>query len=594
ADLVHDESRDFRLLGHLRASYAPRSIPGLRATLFTGTDVTTGQRDFFAPAIVRFQYVNQGEFRRARQERTSRLWESYLNYDRRLADNRFGLSLTGGYTYQHFWADYPEEAFLGFEDTNFTFGQPPVNSQRQLGRENFQENRLASFFGRGAFDWKHRYFLTASFRLDGSSRFSPDNRWAAFPAISAAWRISEEGFLKGRPKWLNELKLRVGWGLTGNQEIGDYQYLPTYTVGEQETSYPFGDEYILTARPNAVSTNLKWEQTASGNIALEARLFDDRLRTTIEAYHATTRDLLSRVVVPAGSNLSDVVLTNVGSIRNTGLEFSLDAQLLKGKAVSWTLGFNLATNHNRILSLGPTPDLSFQAISTGNISGGTGNTIQVYQVGQPLHAFYVFQHLRDGAQNPLVDGVDHNNDGRTDLSDIYADVNGDGTVNDRDRVAYGQPAPTLFGGLQTRLGFRSFGLQASLRGQTGNYVYNNLAAVSESYDRILREPVLLNVPASIQELGFREPQLFSNYYIEDASFLRMDALTVDYTLPSQPEKPSVRCYLTLQNVFTITSYRGLDPEIGNVSGNPSDPRFGIDDLVFPRARTFLVGLNSTF
>ncbi|MEM9260568.1 MAG: TonB-dependent receptor plug domain-containing protein, partial [Bacteroidota bacterium] len=164
ADLVHDESRDFRLLGHLRASYAPRSIPGLRATLFTGTDVTTGQRDFFAPAIVRFQYVNQGEFRRARQERTSRLWESYLNYDRRLAENRFGLSLTGGYTYQHFWADYPEGAFFGFEDTNFTFSQPPVTSQRLVRRENFQENRLASFFGRGAFDWKHRYFLTASFR----------------------------------------------------------------------------------------------------------------------------------------------------------------------------------------------------------------------------------------------------------------------------------------------------------------------------------------------------------------------------------------------------------------------------------------------
>jgi len=594
ADLAQDESRDFRFLGHLRAGFAPKSIPGLRATVYAGNDVTTGLRNFFAPSTVRFQYVNRGEFRYARQERTSRLFESYLNYDRRLASDRFGLALTGGYTYQHFQAHYPEQVYLGISTTAYTFGQIPENTDDHLVREDFQENRLASFFGRGGFDWQHRYFLTASFRLDGSSRFSPDNRWAAFPAVSAAWRISEEGFLKGKMAWLDELKLRAGWGLTGNQEIGDYQYLPTYTFSDAETQYPFGDEYVITARPNAVSTDLKWEQTASTNLALEARLFGDRLRTTVEAYTSTTRDLLSRVVVPAGVNLSDVVLTNVGSIRNRGFEFSLDAKLVEGTKFGWTLGLNFATNSNRILSLGPSPDLNFRAISTGNISGGTGNTIQIFEVGQPLSAFYVFQHLRDGAQKPLIDGVDHNGDGRVDLADIYADVNNDGVVNDRDKRVYQQPAPTIFGGLQTRIRYGAFGLQTSLRAQTGNYVYNNLAAVSESYDRILRQPEILNVPRSIQEVGFREPQLFSDYYIEDASFLRMDALTLDYTYPTKKQRPELRLYLTLQNVFTITSYRGLDPEIGNVSANPGTPRYGIDDLVFPRSRTFLVGLNSTF
>ncbi|MEL7159486.1 MAG: SusC/RagA family TonB-linked outer membrane protein [Bacteroidota bacterium] len=594
-DQVRDESRDFRFLGHLRASFAPKSIPGLRATLFGGNDVTTGLRNYFAPSTSRIQFVNKGEFRYARQERSSRLFEAYLNYDRRLASDRFGLSLTGGYTYQHYTANYPEQAYFGITNTAYSFGQIPENSDEHAVRADFRENRLASFFGRGGFDWQHKYFLTASFRLDGSSRFSPSNRWAAFPAVSAAWRISEEGFLKGKVRWLDELKLRAGWGLTGNQEIGDYQYLPTYTFGEPEAAYQFGDEYVLTARANAVSTDLKWEQTASANLALEARLFGGRLRTTVEGYRSTTRDLLSSVIVPAGSNLSDVVLTNVGSIRNTGFEFSADVRIIERQRFGWSLGVNLATNQNRILSLGNSPGEDFQAISTGTISGGTGNTIQLYEVGQALSSFYVFRHLRTRPNGvPLPDGVDHNNDGRVDLADIYADENGDGIVNDRDKRVFQQPAPTLFGGLQTRIRYGAFGIQTSLRAQTGNYVYNNLAAFSESYDRILREPELLNVPRSITGVGFRSPQLFSDYYIEDASFLRMDALTLDYTHPKKNKRPEFRLYATLQNVFTITPYRGLDPEVGNVSGNPGDPRYGIDDLVFPRPRTFLVGLNSTF
>jgi iron complex outermembrane receptor protein len=258
------------------------------------------------------------------------------------------------------------------------------------------------------------------------------------------------------------------------------------------------------------------------------------------------------------------------------------------------VSLNLATNKNRVLSLGPAPDRNFRAISTGTISGGTGNTIQIYREGEPLNAFYVFAHKRDRNGRPLIDGFDHNGDGRVDLADIYEDTDGDGQVNDRDKRAFHQPAPTLFGGLQTSLRVKRWGLHASLRGQTGNYVYNNLAAISESYNRILSEPELLNVPLGIRESGFRSPQLFSDYFIEDASFLRMDALTVDYALPKGKKLPAGRLYLTLQNVFTLTAYRGLDPEIGNVSGDPGVPRYGIDDLVFPRPRSVVAGFNIDF
>lgn len=590
---VKDESRDQRLLGHLKIAYSPAAIPGLRATVYVGGDYTYGQRNFFAPATSRLQFANQGEFRLAEQQRTNRLWESYVNYDERYSSDRMGVHLTGGYTYQHFVADFPEDIYLNVEGNDFSFGripdQPAVSSSAQ-----YNENRLASFFGRGSFDWNHRYFLTASLRTDGSSRFSPDNRWATFPAVSVAWRISEEPFFAKGLNGVSGLKLRAGWGLAGNQEIGDFQYLPTYTRGDLSVQYPFGQDYLITARPNAVSSQLKWEQTSSFNLALEAGFLNDRVQAVIELYTATTRDLLSRVLVPAGSNLSDVVLTNIGSIRNRGVEFSLNSKVVEGQEINWDIGFNVAANRNQILSLGRTPDNNFQAISTGNISGAAGNTIQIHQAGQPLRSFYVFEHLRDPSGNPLRDDVDHNEDGRTDLADIYADTNGDGTVNDLDKRAFGQPAPKVFGGMQSRWRYGKFGLQTSLRFQLGNYVYNNLAADGENLKRILVENEIRNLPVATLENGFRQPQYFSDFYVEDASFLRMDAITLDYSRPPEAKLPGLRLYLSLQNVFTISGYRGLDPEVGNVSGNPNIPRYGIDDIVYPRSRTWLAGFGLSF
>lgn len=594
AEQVKDEGRTTRLLGNLKAVFAPTSIPGLRATLLVGTDLGWGRRNLYAPATVRYQFANQGEYRLAQEQRRSRLWESYLNYDRRIAEESIGLALTVGYTYQHGLADFPEEVYLGIEGYDYAFGQAPV-SDRQSNNFRFQENRLASFFGRASVDLNKRYFLTASLRTDGSSRFNPNDRWATFPAASFAWLLSDEGILRSRPQWIGRVKLRAGWGLTGNQEIGDYQYLPTFTLGDDQVRFPFGDELLITARPNAVSNNLKWEQTSSFNIALETDFFNNRLRMTVEAYRSTTKDLLSRVIVPAGSNFSDVVLTNVGSIRNQGFEFSADLALIEKPGFTWTLGLNFATNKNEVLSLGPGPDQNFRAISTGNISGGTGNTIQIYREGEPLHAFYVFAHKRDLNGRPLVDGLDHNGDGRVDLADMYEDVNGDGEVNDGDKRPYGQPAPRLFGGLQSSIRYQNWGFHASLRGQMGNHVYNNLAAFSESYNNILIQPELLNVPTSIRESGFQSPQFFSDYYVEDASFLRLDAVTLEHTFQRKDKGlQSLRAYVSLQNIFTLTSYRGLDPEVGNASGNPADPRYGIDDRVFPRSRSFLVGVNAIF
>lgn len=590
AKLTQDESRQFRALGTLQTTYSPSGVPGLQARLNLGYDRTDGLRNFFAPAALRSQYVSQGEYRAARQERTNLLWESYLDYRRQLVDIQSNLQLIGGYSFQWFQGHYPEQRLWEIQSSRYKFNHTPI-SGRQSASEQFSENKLASFFGRGNYDWRERYYLTASLRVDGSSRFSPSRRWATFPAVAAAWRISEEPFLHGRWPILTDLKVRAGWGLTGNQEIGDYQYLPTYTYGDKQVRYPFGDEYIVTARPNAISTHLKWEQTSSLNLALEATFWRGRLSTTLEWYRAKTQDLLSRVIVPAGTNLSDIVLINSGSLINRGWELSLQTQPIRQGKWQWDMALNLASNRNRISSLGPTPELNFQAISTGAINGGTGNTIQVNAVGYPLNAFYVFQHKRDANGRPLADNVDHNADGRIDLADIYEDRNGDGQVNDGDKQPWQQAAPRLLAGLQSRLSRGRWGLQASLRLQTGNYVYNNIAALGGYYDRLLTEPALLNAPRSIHQYGFHRAQYFSDVYVENAAFLRLDALAVDYRLPRRGKRPALRLYSTLQNVFTLTSYTGLDPEVGNVSGNPLVPRFGIDDNVFPRAQTLVAGLE---
>ena len=591
ADQVTDESRRWRTTAFFSSRLAPAATPGLSLTLYAGTDQQYGFRNLYAPATVRYQFANRGEVQTAGEQRRSYLWESYLNYTKRFG--KLAAKLTAGHTYQHFLANFPGDRYVGVRHYDYVFGRvPTVGTPQSL--DEFSENRLASFFARTTVSWAERYYLSASFRTDGSSRFPTTNRWASFPAVSAAWRLSREPFLRRTAGWLDELKLRAGLGVTGNQDIGDFQYLPTFTRGTREVSYPFGSEFVLTARPNAVSPNLKWEQTTSGNIGLEISVLNGSVEALIEAYRSETRDLLSRVVVPAGTNLSDVVLTNIGRVRNQGLEATLRWRVIDRPHLKWRLTALAASNRNRVLSLGTSPGRSLQAISTGVISGGAGNTIQIYQVGQPLGAFFVFAHRRDEQGQPLSDGVDHNNDGMINLADIYEDRDGNGRVDDRDKLATEQSAPRLQLGLRSDWTIGRLGLYASLRAQLGNYVYNNTAAVSYSLNRIVAEQELLNVPADAAERNFLAPQFFSDVYVEHAGFLRLDALTVDYHLPARERRPALRPYLSIFNLFTLTNYSGLDPEVGNAGGDPAVPRYGIDDLVAPPVRTFLAGVTVNF
>ncbi|WP_020526953.1 SusC/RagA family TonB-linked outer membrane protein [Flexithrix dorotheae] len=593
-NLTEDYGKTFRSLGNVQFDYELPYIDGLNAKLNLGYDITSGERKRFLPSNLRSQYTDNGEIRRANFRKESTLLDFFLDYNKRLDGINSNLSATAGYSYQDFSNEFPEFRAWDLSSNllGFNSAAPASNNSSAI---NILENRLISFWGRVNYGYKDKYLLTLTLRRDGSSRFGETNKWGTFPSAAFAWRIFDENFMEGiaSGSFLSDLKFRVGWGVTGNQEIGDYKFLPTYTYGDNLAQYQFGDQFYTTVRPNGYDPNLKWEETESLNIGLDYELIDGKLYGSIEYYQKNTSDLLSNITVPAGSNLTNIILTNIGSLENKGVEFTINSVVISKPDVTWNLGFNISTNKNKITKLTNFEDPDFKGYPTGGISGGVGNNIQINRVGEPINSFYVFKHKRDANGNPLLDGVDHNEDGEINLADIYEDTNGDEQVNDLDKVTYKNPAADVSYGLTSQLNVKNFDFSFTLRGNVGNYVYNNVASNGAYYNRIITEITPSNLVSSINETNFTSPQYFSDVYIENASFLRMDNMTLGYSF-NQLQNMKLRLYGTIQNLFVITDYTGLDPEIGNISGNTGTPRFGIDDNAYPRARTFMLGLSLGF
>jgi len=574
---IEDNGKSFRSLGNIELDYKLDFIPGLSAKVNLGFDINNGQRTAFRPTT----FVNKqvadfdGEVTIANFTRTNALVDAYLNYNRTFGDNH-RVDLTGGYSYQDVRNEFP---FLrGFDLSSNIFRTNSIPAT-QFQATNFVDiNRLISFFGRANYAFHDKYLLTVTVRRDGSSRFSENNKWGTFPSAAFGWRILEEGFADAWGNTLSDLKLRLGYGITGNQDIGNFRYLPTYTFGDSRAQYQFGNTFVTTARPNGYDSNLKWEETASYNIGLDFGFLKGRVNGTVDVYYKKTEDLLFTVNVPAGTNLTDRVLTNIGSVENRGVELTLNAIVIDQPDFNWNVSFNAARNVNQILST----DRVSTDILTGGIAGGVGNQVQILRVGEPINSFFVFEHKRDENGNPLRDGIDHNDDGKTDLADLYVDANNDGIVNDLDKRPLEQPAPDIVLGISSQLNFKGFDLSFTLRGSTGNYVYNNNASNNGYFGRLAERPNFLNnLNTSALVTQFNNPQYFSDYYIEDASFLRMDNITLGYALPTIGKRTSVRVYATAQNLFVWTNYTGLDPEVGG----------GIDNNPYPRARGFIFGAS---
>ena len=582
---TQDEGETFRSLGNIQVEYKIPFLEGLSAKVNLGYDVTRGQRTRFLPFTLRTQVTDSGEVRNENLTRVSKLLETYLTYNRDIESISSSINFTAGYSYQDFRNEFPSSRAFALSTNSFGPDNPTVGSQFEIFNS-ILENRLISFFGRLNYGFKDKYLLTLTVRRDGSSRFGPLNRWGTFPSAAFAWRIIDEPFINAG-NVLDDLKIRVGWGITGNQEIGDYEYLFTYRPGDQFSRYQFGNDFVTTTRPNGADQGLKWEETRSFNVGVDYGLFEGRISGSLEYYHKRTDDLLFTVAVPAGTNLTNRILTNIGELENEGVEFAANAIAIDKQDLRFDIGFNVAFNRNEITGLAGDDDPNFDGFETGGISGGVGNNIQRLNVGHPVNSFFVFQHLLDENGRPQPD---FDEDGPRDDAEIYADTNGDGEVNDLDRRFLEQPAPDWIFGLTSQVYYKNFDLNFTMRANLGNYVYNNVSSANGFRD-LVNGIVPGNMHRSVLETGFTDGQFFSDYYIEDASFLRMDNITLGYTIPGLPEGMNLRLYGTIQNLFVLTGYSGIDPEIGNASNDNALPQIGIDNNVYPRARTFIIGAS---
>jgi len=577
--LVSDHGMNLRGVGNLRAAYRMPFLPALRANVNLGFDIARADRETFTPSILASEQKSgrNGNLYRNNQSQSNSVLETYLNYASALNFMPGTVDLTGGYTYQEEHGEYPELNLLGLStDLLGPDGVPQaLTTQNRLFVEDY---KLISFFGRLNWNLNDRYLVALSLRRDGSSRFGPDNAWGTFPSLAVAWRLSQEPFMRGISS-VSDLKLRVSRASTGNQAFGNYQQYSTYTVGDGQTQVQFGNTFVSTIRPSAVDPNIGWEETRATNVGLDFGFWNQRVTGTFDWYDKSTSRLIFTVPVAAGTNFSNYVTTNIGDMNNRGFELSLAAKLKYGPAspLAWNVTFTASHNKNTLTSINPySPSAAAQEIPTGFVAGGVGTTVQVFRPGVPINSFYVYEARR----NP--DGTPVWATGAGAQLAMYVDRDSNGVINGNDRRPFHSPAPDWILGLSNYMSWNSFDFGFTMRAYTGNYVYNNVASNLGTYAEVTRSSPF-NLHSSVLETGFETPQYLSDYYVEKASFVRLDNISIGYTLNwgGQP----MRLFGTVQNAFTITGYSGVDPTAG---------LNGIDNNIYPRSRTFTFGSNVRF
>ena len=544
-------------------------MTGLRANLNLGLDKSNGEGTIFVPAEAASDFNHHsatgttgGRFNQYEQSKTNKLFESYLNYVKDFITIKSRIDVVGGYSWQDWKTETPTFPDLAANKTD-TVGQ--------AGIPGFTQNTLISFYGRLNYSIKNRYLATFTIRRDGSSRFSEDNRWGNFPSVALAWNIKEESFLNNN-RLISALKLRLGWGITGQQDgIPDYGYQPNFFYGNAAAQYQFGSGYFIVARPQAYDENLKWEETNSRNIGVDLGLVNNRINITMDYYNRHTNDLLALVPAPAGTNFSNEIVTNVGSTESEGIEFGFNVNPISNKDFNLDLGYNLTyVIQYEITKLQLVNDPTYLGAEVGSI--GINGFVQRHTVGYRPNTFFLYKQIYDKSGNPI--------------EGLYEDKNRDGKIDDLDKYWVNNPEAKIFMGISAAASYKKFGAGFTMRSSLDNYMYNNVKAGSGILTNVLTgQNYLNNAHSDILESGFKNRQTWSDYYLENASFLRMDNAYINYNVGRVMNgKANLRVNLNVQNVFVITKYDGLDPE---VSG-------GIDGTIYPRPRTYSFGLNLDF
>ncbi|WP_010424704.1 SusC/RagA family TonB-linked outer membrane protein [Anaerophaga thermohalophila] len=560
---VDNKSTVKRVIANLQADYTMPFLPDLRANLNVATDRSDSEGHNNRPITTNSQLDGSftGRENTYNAENTNDLLDFYLNYKKDFGEIH-NLDLTAGYSWQHFQR----------ESDSYTRGLIPEGEEgyvEPVSSENSSENYLVSFFGRLNYTLMDKYLLTATFRDDGSSRFEGDNQWGFFPSVALAWKINQESFLENFDE-LSELKLRLSWGITGQQDIGsDYPAQATYIMASPGSYYPIGGVFLPTLRPNAYDPDIKWEETTTQNIGLDFGFFNNRVAGSVDVYKRETEDLLNTVTIPTGSNFSNQLLTNVGSLKNEGVEVALDLVPLSTRDMSLNVGFNLTYNENTITKLLMSEDPNYIGILYGDAFTGQK---QVTRVGETAYSFFVNKQVYYQNGKP-IEGM------YVDLSGQGGTVNGD---ND-DKYIYNNPVPDYLLGLSLRFNYKNFDISASGRASFGNYVYNQVAAGS-SYDQMQQIGYWKNFPRVLDEFQFVKRQFTSDYFVQDASFFKLDNVSVGYNFENVFKDISAYVNFTAQNIWTITDYDGIDPEVNG----------GIDNNFYPRPQAFILGINISY
>lgn len=564
-----DKSKVFRSIGSARLDYKVHGFEDLKLTVNAGYDIGMSDGNIYVPdgATATWTELNSkngnGITNNYHEAKVNTMLDAYITYNGDWQETGMSkLDVMLGYSYQRNYKD-------GWtRETNNTEINPTIYRATSFATENL----LVSFFGRLNYTLNEKYIFTGTLRYDGSSRFSKNNRWGLFPSGAFAWRISGENFLK-ESQSVTDLKLRLGYGVTGQQDIvaNDYPYQARYTYSQPNAMYQFGSLWLNTLRPDGYDPDIKWEETTTYNVGLDFGFLQQRLWGAVDLYWRETKDLINSVPIPAGTNLTNEIVTNIGNLQNKGVEVSLNGLIIDSKDWQWELGVNATWNQTVITKLRASDDPNYRGVPVGGIAGGTGNTVQVHSVGDAPYTFLLFEQVYDAAGRPM--------------EGVYVDQNDDGIINDNDRVRKGSNQPKWYFGMSTRLTYKNWDLGINGHANVGNMVYNNRTSNGEDISgTYISAGYYANRQRSSSYTNFMKPQYQSDYYLENASFFRLDNVTLAYTFRNIGQtKLNARVAFTVQNVFVATEYSGIDPEC-----------FGIDNSAYPRPRTFMLGLNLTF
>ncbi len=556
----------YRFIGNTQFDYKVHGLEDLRLNLNLGLDwaKSNGLTEVAKGSEASYHNTNQsggGSHTEYDYSRMNTTLEFYADYNKTFAE-KHNVDLMAGYSWQRFYNENNSKTYR-------------ISDKSSLGESVGKgELYLISFFGRANYAFEDKYLLTATLRADGTSRFQ-NHKWGIFPSVAFGWNILKESFMPAS-KELSTLKLRLSWGETGQQEVGGYYDTFAQFLTTQLGSYYFtnGESYTNPIAALGYSADLRWETTTTYNVGMDFGFWNDRLTAAVDVYRRDTRDILNYIPVPALSNLTNYLNTNIGSMTNQGVELDVNAILVETRDASWTVGFNAAYNKNKITKLTVSDD-DATGVETGGISGGTGNNVQMFQVGYPMRTFNLYQQVYDTAGNP-VNGV-------------YVDRNNDGQINADDKYLGHHADPDWTFGFNTSFSWKNWTAALSGHASLGNWVYNNVASDTEMLADLWTNQFISNRVSSATKSMFSQAQYLSDYYLQDGSYLKLDNFTLGYTIPKlfnvTPDRPfSVNIFGTVQNICCLTRYTGIDPEIYG----------GIDGTVYPRPRTFVAGVKLNF